>query len=211
MSDDLLKALGRVGREEREAAEQAIESAPLLSEIAREQMASRALSELGTLPKASSRRPTRVLIASGLALAAAFALWVGARPDVLPAYTLSVQGGTTAWRALGADAGTDRIEVRADGSLEILVRPETPLSRPVQARAFAVRDGATRDLPVEVSTQGVARVAGRVDALLVPATAPSEWSVAIVIGPAGDVPATLAEAQARSGLRVVETKIAVTP
>lgn len=211
MNDDLLEALGRVAREERAEANREVDRAPPLPEGLRERMVSGALTEIGVSSAPSSRRARRAILASGLALAAAIALWAGARHETLPGYTLSVRGGTTEWRTTTEDASADRVEVRADGSVEILVRPEAPPSRSVQARAFAVRDDATtRDLPVEVSTQGVARVAGRVDALLGTTTSRSEWQVVVVIGPAGEVPATVGEARARSGLRIVETRIVMT-
>jgi hypothetical protein len=214
MSDPLLKALGRVGREERAAAEQSAEDAPPLAESLREQMVSRALSELETPRKTAPRRwaprAPRVLLAGGLALAAALALWVSTRSDALPGYRLTVHGGTTEWRASGDRPTADRIEARADGALEILVRPETPVARPLEARAFALGDGAQRDLPVEISSQGVARVAGPVEALF-GAAAPSTWQVVVVIGPAGDVPRSLDEARARAGLRIVEAWVAITP
>jgi hypothetical protein len=219
--DELLKALGRVGREERTAADADAKNAPVFDEMTRERMAKRALEELGAQKtearpastSTSTSRIPRAVIFSALALAAAVALFIGFRRTSLPPYTLSVQGGTSEWR--GEDASSsrdkDRIVVRADSAIEILLRPDSPVTERVQARAFAVSTNVEKALPIEaisISAQGVVRVAGRADELLAPE--PREWTVVIiVVGDGDDLPTSLAAARRRDDLRRAETIVVI--
>ncbi|HVJ94898.1 MAG TPA: hypothetical protein VM580_34185 [Labilithrix sp.] len=228
--NELLDALGRIGREERELRAREERQDFALSDITRERLVGRALAELGANTKATkagtsderashalSRREATVrsvrsrapLVVGALALAAAVALWVGTRNEGLPPYQLSVQGGTSDWRGPALET-PDRLDVRADGSLELLLRPERPVTRPIQARAFATRDGVERELPVDMSSQGVARVKGRVDVLFGPDAGVGPWTIAIVVGDAGRVPSSLGEAKRRDDLRLVEKTVVVT-
>jgi hypothetical protein len=219
MSDDLLKALAKVAREERAAADAEAEDVPVFDEVARARMVKGALDELG--PKRAERAPEKtatrspfgartIAMVSAIAIAAAILLFFGLRKDTLPPYALSVQGGTSEWR--GEDAAPrDRIVVRGDGAIEVLVRPDTPVSRAIQARAFATREGIEKSLPVVISAQGVVRIAGRADELLGAARGPTpeEWKVVVVVGEVGEVPASLAAALAKEGLRHAEVTVVV--
>jgi hypothetical protein len=220
MSDELLKALGKAGRDERAAAKAEVQDVPALDEVARERMVQAALDELGPrgaaraaqAPRRAAFGTRRAAVAAAIALAAGILLFVGLRKNTLPPYTLSVQGGTSEWRGDDAGAARDRIVVRRDGAIEIVVRPDDPVSRRVEARAFATRGTLERALPVAISAQGVVRVAGRADELFGPeaGTAPEQWQIVVIVGEVGDVPASLVAGRDRAGLRRLETSVVVT-
>jgi hypothetical protein len=222
MTDDLLKALGRAARDERAAADATSSEAPVLDEVTRERVVQRALDELGAKgadappakaappAKVAARNPRRAAIGAAILLAASLALAVGLRRSALPPFALSVQGGTSEWRG-DERAVADRVVVRSDGMIELLVRPERPIDRPIEARAFATRGGVAKVLPVEISPRGVVRVAGKATDLFGPVSAasPDEWRVIIVVGERGDVPTSVAEVRARDDLRISEIVVVV--
>lgn len=217
MSDDLLKALGGVGREEREASERLASEAPPLDDLARERMVAAALAE----SKAEARdapptRPTgrggRIAMVVGLVAAAALVfLFFGRRGEMLPIYELTVQGGTSEWR--GEEQTTaGRVVVRADGTIELLLRPSAAVTRPLDGRAFATRGGTTRSLPVEMSARGVIRVVGNAAEMFgAPERGREEtWDVMLVVGEKGQVPDAVADARARTDLRRYSLTVVVT-
>ncbi len=220
MSDDLLKALGAAGREERGEADKLAADAPALDDIARERMVNAAFETLGApkeqakpAPEPKVKRPstTRIALFAAVAVAAAIALFFGFRGEALPGYELAVQGGASEWR--GETPGVkSHVTVRADGTIELLLRPREPVDRPVEARAFATRAGAEKSLPVEVSAQGVARVIGRADRIFsAPAPGTEEtWDVVIVVGDRGRVPTSVAEARASRDVRRSELSVVIT-
>ena len=218
MSDDLLKALGTAGRAERDAANEAAKDAPPLDDVARERWVNAAFAELeGSAPKAAPqpKRGGRIVVFSLIAAAAIVLLFFGLRRDALPSYALSVQGGQSEWRGEEPTAASSaqRATVRADGTIEIVLRPAEPVTRPLEARAFASREGApTKTLPVEVSGQGVGRVLGRAGELLAtPERGKTEtWSVVVVIGERGAVPTTAEGARAHRDVRRAELTVVVT-
>jgi hypothetical protein len=214
MSGDLLKALGRAAREERAEAEATPLDPPPLDELGRERMTASALQELSGTAKDEVRRPSldrrRLAIVAAIVLAATIALFFGLKKPALPAYELSVQGGTSEWRGDEA-APRDRIQVRGDGMVAIVVRPEQPVAHALEARAFATRGAVAKVLPIETSAQGVVRVAGTADALFGPTqtAAPDEWRVVIVIGLPGEMPTSVAAARTRDDLRRFELTVVV--
>lgn len=253
MTDDLLKALGAAGRDERTAADKAAEDAPPLDAAARERLVDDALAALGgdaptavTPPETASPTPTtsrapssstrpdalvpapprrlRPLVFAPLAAAAAVLLYLFAfaghrGSSALPSYDLAVQGGQSEWRSDDPKAmARERVTVRADGTVELTLRPATPVALPLEARAFATREGVEEArlepklLPVEVSGQGVARVFGRAsDLLATPPVGTSErWTILVVVGPRGDVPTTIAGARASRDVRRSEVVVVVT-
>ncbi len=215
MSEELLKALGRVARADRAEADVESNAASPIDDDTRNRLADRALAELATgSTKSSSSKRLRIIVpavaASGLALAAALFLWIGSPKNALPGYEVAVQGSTREWR--GEENGPQRkLQVRADGTIEILARPQTPVAFPVEARAFAMHDTTTKTLPVDVSSQGVARVAGNVREIFsMPAHGPEEWRVVIIVGERGTI-ASLPPDAASSDLRRTEVVVLVTP
>lgn len=224
MSDDLLKALGKVGREEQAAAARDIECAPVLDVVARERLAKAALDELSVREKARSlvtdaeeagpegsvTRRSWLALAGVIATAASILFLLRSQPHPLPVYQLFVGGGTSEWRG-DAGASADGITVREDGPLEILVRPAVPIDVPVQARAIASHDATERTLPVEVSPQGVVRVAGTAGELFgrESGTGTRRWRVVIWVFQTGRVETSL-EAQAAGEARKIETTVSVT-
>lgn len=210
MSDDLLKALGRAARDDRAEADIEVKSAPALDEATREAWVDRAFAELPKPEKKGTLARRRILpfVGAGLALAAALALYVTTRENELPSYELAVQGSTREWRG-DETAPQSKIQVRADGMIEILARPARPLTFPIEARAVATHDATTKTLPVDVSSQGVARVSGNVRELFaMPERGAEEWRVVLVIGERGHVPASL---ESRDNLRKTEIVVVVTP
>lgn len=224
MSDEFLKALGQAGRRERDGADEALADAPKLDDVAKERMVAAALGALGKgtgepvraekpAPRERARRPRLVAAGalSALLLAAGVALFVGSRKDPLPSYSASVRGGTEVWRGEPAPGAPETpLVVRADGELEIVLRPAEPVRVPLKARAFATKGDVVRSLPADVSGQGTARVAGRVDALL--GAGPEgigPWRVTLLVG--DSVPADLPAAQSRDDLRRVVVPVTVVP
>jgi len=217
MSDDLLKALGGVGREEREASERLAGEAPPLDDLARERMVAAALAESKAQPHEAPPTRTkgrggRIAMVVGLVAAAALLfLFLGRRGEMLPAYELAVQGGTSEWRGEEQTAA-GRVVVRADGTIELLLRPSAPVTRPLDGRAFATRGVTTRSLPVEMSAQGVLRVVGNAGEMFgAPERGREEtWDVLLVVGEKGQVPAAAADARARTDLRRSTLTVVVT-
>jgi hypothetical protein len=137
------------------------------------------------------RRPSllarSVPIVGALAVAAAAVVYF-VRPSAspLPPYELIVGGGDRALR--GGDADPVAVpRLARDSRFELLLRPASATSEPIEVRAFLVRDGIARPWQVtaEVSADGAARIQGRVDALF-PA-GPGEWGVLLVVGRRGHV------------------------
>lgn len=214
MSDDLLKALGAVGREEREASERLAAEAPPLDDLARERMVAAALAE--TAAEARAARPKgrggRIVMIVGLVAAAAILFFVvGRRSEMLPSYELAVQGGTSEWRG-EERTSSGRVVVRADGTIELLLRPSAPVTRPLEGRAFATRGETTRALPVEVSAQGVLRVVGNAGEIFgAPQRGHEEtYEVLLVVGEKGTVPAVAADTRSRTDLRRSTLTVVVT-
>lgn len=141
------------------------------------------------LPIARRRRAPMIAIVpvlGALAVAAAAALYVGrAGSPTLPGYELVVSGDR---ELRGGDAAPEAVtKLAPDSRFELLLRPASAITAPIELRAFLVRDGAARAWSVapEVSAEGAVRIQGRVDALF-PAGA-GEWGVLLVVGPRGEV------------------------
>jgi hypothetical protein len=141
-----------------------------------EAMANRIAARILNEPATKHRSPpskARVLrfgrmqaLAAPLALAAAIALFIGTRPtsEPLPEYTVSIVSA----KATRGDATTKNEEVTLDpnGDLELVLRPAVP-ARGVSATATLVRGNTTRPWtpPMEISSDGAIRIAGKNQAL----------------------------------------------
>jgi hypothetical protein len=105
-----------------------------------------------------------------LAAAAGLLLLVrpGGGPVALPAYDLTFVGGDGAVRGeTGADPRPAVVRLWPDAEMDLVLRPEAPVTGPLQASAF-VRAGAglrAVPLPFELSDVGAVRVAGPVGKL----------------------------------------------
>jgi hypothetical protein len=195
--DELLKGLARAVREERDAEAHGRADAELarpLDEAARGRFADAALRAMGTAPAREPRPRARVVrlgaaVAGVVALAAAVLVYVrGPGAPTLPPYEVSLVGGDSQTRSAPAAGAGDEITVRADGYLEIRLRPEhAPGARP-EVHAAVVHDGTARPWAprVEVSTDGAVRVAGPVSTLFDDPR--GTWEVLIAMGSAGAVP-----------------------
>jgi hypothetical protein len=116
-------------------------------------------------------RPNRLLVAE----------------NALPAYSLAVTGGDQPTRSASASASPE-ITVRVDSRLEILLRPATGVNGNVSVAGFIGQGGAWRpwNPPVQISTEGSARVAGTAGELM--GVAPGTWDIALAVGRPGTLP-----------------------
>jgi hypothetical protein len=194
--EELLKGLARAVREERDAEAHGRGDAELarpFDEAARGRFADAAVRAMGTAPAAEPRLRARIVrlgaaAAGAVALAAAALVYVrGSGAPTLPPYEVSLVGGDSQARSAPA-AASDEITVRADGYLEIRLRPEhAPGVRP-EVHTAVVHDGTARAWAprVEVSTDGAVRVAGPVSTLFDDPR--GTWEALVAIGNAGAVP-----------------------
>ncbi|HEU4410627.1 MAG TPA: hypothetical protein VFS43_35555 [Polyangiaceae bacterium] len=152
---------------------------------------------------------------AALAVAASIAFFLvfgpeGSSGEGLPAYSLSLSGSVSELRGEPA-APSATAKVRADSTLTLVLRPEAPVARPLEARAFVERGGALRRLeaPVEVSPEGAVRLVARADRLFRPPLGTHRLIVAV--GPRGALPdATSLDALRRApGVRVSEALVSV--
>jgi hypothetical protein len=157
------------------------------------------------------RRRAGVLVA-GLALAAGVAFAVsrpGGTAGALPPYALEVTGGEQAVRAAGtvsAPAGVVRLGPAS--RLSIRLRPDRPVSVPVDAKAFLVRGGVEQPwaAPIQVAPSGALQIEG--PASLVPG-GNGAVDVVVGVGPAHAVGSDVASLE-RSGYPVFRVHLEVT-
>jgi hypothetical protein len=131
-----------------------------------------------------------VQVGGWLAAAAVLALVVtrlGGPVEPLPEYLLEVGGGDRQIRSEDPEAAEER--VFAQGSrLELVLRPRTAVSGPVEASLFVDRGGKLRpwDVDAEVSSTGAVKVAGVLGRDL--ELEPGDWAVWIAVGRRGSLP-----------------------
>ncbi len=211
--DDLLKALGAAAREDdaktrRELEEIAAgdeDAARPLDDAARGRIAARLAEATGTksVTTAKSAKTTKpdpppnvillrraAWIVAPLAMAAAVLLWIS-RPGVitaLPEYELALVGGDQTTRATPAQLRGDTLRVHTGARVQISARPATMPDGEIAARAFLIEGGAARvwDVPIEISPEGAARIAGDAGAIF-PAQS-GDWDVVIALGHPGSLP-----------------------
>lgn len=164
------------------------------------------------------RRRRRMVLActAGLALAAAAALllvWGPLRilgPEPLPEYELVLRGGAKLIRGHAQDQRIPVLE--QDTLLELVLRPQTAVASPVQARIFAVRQGAGQLIEV----QGQASANGSIRFRLVRGEnlglSPGRWELVLVVASPGDLPGPGTDPRSlvsRPGLVVLRQKVQV--
>ncbi len=203
-NDSLLKALGKVAREQRAADDTGpVEPIAPPSAALIEQLAGRALDDLAAFERPAPARtaPARtrkpwwwtIGLVAPLAVAAAALLWM--RPGqgpALPGYTLTVAGGTAEFRAAGAPEASP---VLTPGTrFEATLRPEVAATTPVGARLYWVKDGrgVPWDAQVEGSETGALRARGMVAAPFGPG-AGELWAV---VGRPDDLPTSFDQVKA---------------
>jgi hypothetical protein len=140
-----------------------------------EDMANRIAARILAKPEHQATRP-RVLrfgrmqaFAAPLAIAAAIVLYLGTRPandPPLPEYTMSIVSAKSARGDVTTKTTPEEVTLDPNGDLELVLRPAIP-THDVSANATLVRDNTTRPWapPMEVSTDGAIRIAGRNQAL----------------------------------------------
>jgi hypothetical protein len=153
--------------------------------------------------------------AAALAVAAALAFVLffrseGPTDDSLPAYHLSLSGSVSEVRG-DVPTPSATAKVRPDSTLTVVLRPDAPTARALEARAFVEQGGSLRrvEAPVELSPEGAARLVARADRLFNPPRGAHRLVVAV--GPRGALPeATSLEALRRArGVRVAEALVTV--
>ena len=133
------------------------------------------------------RRASRWAGWSAVAAAAALVLLLRA-PDTqapLPGYAVELTGGVQEMRG---DPASPPRTFPPGSPFDLVVRPQTAVSGPLEARYFLSRDGALQpwDAPGEITEEGVVRVAGTVgEEIAIP---PGEWTLLIVVGRPGRLP-----------------------
>lgn len=168
-------------------------------------------------PRGMVARLTRMHFGAtaALAVAASIAFLLvfrseGPSGDGLPPYSLSLSGSTSELRG-EPSAPSAVAKVRSNSTLTLVLRPEAPVNRPLEARAFVEQGGSLKrvDVPVEVSPEGALRLVARVDRLFVPPSGSHRLIVAV--GPQGALPDTTSlEALRRApSVRVSEALVSV--
>jgi hypothetical protein len=209
MSDDkLLSALGRRAREQRE---EKIEHEPL--DAAAEERITRAILATGRDGRAvrpvTPLRQRNIVIPFALAAAAAIALFFLFRRDdpEMPLYAFELSGNVADVRSDGPRVVEQHATLNRNATLQIVLRPASPVRTPIEARAVLVRDGKPRpwNPPLEISSEGAVRIVGPVATLLPDTDAP--WEILVAIGP--KVPADIMAAAAAPppGVRIVRARV----
>jgi len=213
MSDDdkLLSALARRAREQREAK---IEHEPL--DAAADERIAAAILERE--PRAQARGNAQVIpirrtrIVAGLAFAAAaaialFFLWPRDRGSELPLYAFELSGNVAAVRADGPKVVEQKATLHRDATLQIVLRPASPVKEPVKAAAVLVREGKAWawSPPLQISAEGAVRIVGPVKTLLPDTDAP--WEILVAIGPTVPTDVLAAAANPPAGVRIVRARI----
>ncbi|HEU4533692.1 MAG TPA: hypothetical protein VFS00_06225, partial [Polyangiaceae bacterium] len=130
--------------------------------------------------------------------------------EALPAYALSLSGSVSELRGEPA-APSAAAKVRPDATLTLVVRPEAPVARALEARAYVEQGGAWRrvEAPIEISPEGAARLVARADRLFAPPRGTHRLFVAV--GPRGALPeaASLEALRRARGVRVTEAVVTV--
>ncbi len=145
--------------------------------------------------------------AAAAALAAAallVVLWPTGSAGPLPTYTAALAGGVKVMRGEPEHpADGSQPEVLASGNrFELTLRPETAVEGPLEVATFLALDGGVIPwrVPVEISEQGVVRIAGTVGTKIkLPA---GESTLLIAIAQPGDLPTPDVLAERLRGRRV---------
>jgi hypothetical protein len=203
--DDLLRGLARAAREERaqhERAEGDPDLARPIDEKARARFADAALAAMGPAAgdgrvrhladernKRTRARAWAFAAVGAATLAAALLIFVRAGPQpTLPEYEVSFVGGEASSRAAPATPTGAAITVRADGHLELRLRPAHPAQGAIEVRTAAIHDGEVHlwRPNVETSADGAVRIVGDVRTLFDDPR--GTWEALVALGRPGAVP-----------------------
>ncbi|MGZ5967349.1 MAG: hypothetical protein ACXWP4_06755 [Polyangiales bacterium] len=182
--DDLLRALGKVAREEREEEDRRIANDPALSRPLDDIERAKIVAAL-PVPKARAKSrgfPAWIApAAAALAIAAGVFFFIGrAGSPSLPPYELVVSAGDHDVR--GADAAVAEVRtLTPDSKFELLFRPATAV-KDVYARGFLVQNGVAKTWNVRplTSDDGAVRFVGTARTLFPGMT--GEVGVLVVVG-----------------------------
>lgn len=211
MSEDkLLSALARRAREQRD---EKIDAEPL-DKAADERIAKAILAT--SKPKLTAiegGRRKNVVVPFAFAAAAAvalFFLWPRDRGE-LPLYAFELSGNVAEVRADGPKVVEQRATLHRDATLQIVLRPSSPVKQKINASAVLVRDGKARPWspPIEISSDGAVRIVGPVKTLLPDTDGP--WDIVVAIGETLPSDIVSAAANPPPGVRVVRARIDFTP
>lgn len=207
MSDDkLLAALGKRAREQRE---EKIDYEPLDAK-ADARIAGAILGKPKLKAIEGGKKKSSPVIPFAFAAAAAIALFfLWPRDRDLPKYAFELSGNVAEVRSDGPKIVEQHATLNREASLQIVLRPESPVAN-IKAAAALVRDGKARAWtpPMEISPDGAVRIVGPARTLLPDVDAPWEILVAIGANVPSDPEALLKLAsEPRAGVRVVRAKI----
>jgi hypothetical protein len=210
MTDELLKALGRVQRaqqtEQARAGEAAEDWQRPLTEGEQATILAAVLGEApatNVVPLARPRTRVRWLAgATTLAAAAALLLFVqfggetGDHGPALPSYSLTRASGEMSVR--GSEPNDAPIVLRSDTAIDWTLTPATATREPVDVRVVASQGDTRRWIASEtaraVSADGVVRVRGRAGTWL--QLPPGAWTLTFVLGRADALPRTVEDFEA---------------
>lgn len=212
MSDEkLLSALGRRAREQRE---EKVEIEPLDAAAERrigEKILGSNVISMGDrrLTPAASRKG-RVVVPLAFAAAAAALFFVWPRQRDLPTYAFELSGNVAEVRSDGPKVVEQRAKLHKEATLQIVLRPASPVSN-VHVAAVLVRNGAARAWtpPTEISADGAVRIVGPVRTLFPDTDAP--WEILVAVGESvpGDVVAAAKDPP--RGVRIVRAVVEFVP
>jgi len=209
MSDDkLLAALARRAREQRE---EKIDAEPL--DAAADERIAKAIVGKPQLRAIEGGQPKNVIVPFAFAAAAAIALfflWPRERSE-LPLYAFELSGNVAEVRADGPKVVEQRATLHRDATLQIVLRPASPVAAKINAAAVLVRDGRAQPWspPIEISSDGAVRIVGPVRTLLPDTNAP--WEIIVAIGPTVPTDVAAAAANPPAGVRIVRARIDFAP
>ncbi|WP_437313099.1 hypothetical protein [Sorangium sp. So ce385] len=147
-------------------------------------------------PLRARRRALVAMASTGLlaTAAAALLLFRPAAGPPFPGYTLSIAGGER--NARGAPGAPAAPRIGPGSLVELVLRPATPVRGPVAVRGVLVQGGRreTWRPPVEITADGVVRIAGTREALF-PGLPDGPWEVVLAVGRPDALPADPAAAQ----------------
>jgi len=125
-------------------------------------------------------------IAWGIAVVALAALGVyfvqkNAPAAPLPEFELSVTGGQQSTLGAPVQLRSDTVRVRGDARVQIAARPASKPDGAIAARAFLLEGGVAKtwNAPIEVSDEGVVRIAGEAGTIFPQPT--GDWEVVVAI------------------------------
>ena len=196
--DDLVAGLRRAARDDREAS---ADDARVLDAAAEARLVARLTPMLpvrSAVPVPLHPRRVRRTVAIGItvvALAAGAMLTLRARSvEPLPPYALAVSGGEQTTRGAMPSVAEASLRVRRGGEFQLVLRPATRASGPVEARVFVAQNDRVRPFAgtVDVAEGGAVRVVATPAELT--ALSPGEARVVVFVGRTGFLPVTIDQA-----------------